>query len=164
MALQRQFLVQDRCELQDLLVPLEKLERLVRRHERSRARGTTTATLDEDIKTAALEALVPSDLEPHLAMHLASLVHVRAGLRSNSGLHRSPPKSVRTRDGCCTEHRRSTGRGQFRQWQQERQEQRCDGNGGEKGSKGQRQSQNPVPTVESQRGALFVGTLERKVT
>ena len=34
----------------------------------------TTATLDEDIKTAALEALVPSELEQHRAMNRARLL------------------------------------------------------------------------------------------
>ena len=47
--------------------------------------GTTTAALDEDIKTAALEALVPSELEQHLAM--CTTDHVRAGSERNSGLH-----------------------------------------------------------------------------
>ena len=41
----------------------------------------TTATLDEDIKTAALEALVPSELEQHRAMNRARLLTVRSGSR-----------------------------------------------------------------------------------
>ena len=40
-----------------------KWEELVRRYERSQTSGMTTAGLDEDINTAALEALVPCELE-----------------------------------------------------------------------------------------------------
>ena len=47
---------------------------LVRRYERSKSSGTTTAALCEDIRTAALEALVPSELEQHLAMNRARLI------------------------------------------------------------------------------------------
>ena len=36
--------------------------------------GTTTAALDEDIKTAALEAYVPSEFEQHLGMNRARLI------------------------------------------------------------------------------------------
>ena len=36
--------------------------------------GTTTTALDEDIKTAALEALVPSELGQHLAMNRSRLI------------------------------------------------------------------------------------------
>ena len=65
-ALLRQILVPDRCKLQDPPAGLEKWEELVRRCERSKSGGTTTTALDEDVKTAALEALVPSELEQHL--------------------------------------------------------------------------------------------------
>ena len=44
------------------------------RYERGKSDGTTTAALDEDIKTAALEALVPTELEQHLAMNRARLI------------------------------------------------------------------------------------------
>ena len=37
-------------------------------------RATTTAALDEDVKTAALEALVPRELEQYLAMNRARLI------------------------------------------------------------------------------------------
>ena len=50
---------------------LEKWEELVRRYERSKSSRTTTAALDDDIKTAAHEAVVPSELEQHLAMKCA---------------------------------------------------------------------------------------------
>ena len=40
----------------------EKWEELVRRYEGSTSRGTTTAALEEDTQTAAIEALVPSEL------------------------------------------------------------------------------------------------------
>ena len=52
---------------------LEKWEELVRRYERSKSCGTTAAALDEDIKTASLEALVPSELKQHLATNRARL-------------------------------------------------------------------------------------------
>ena len=53
---------------------LAKLEELVRRYERSKSSGTTSAALDDDIKTAALEALVPSELAQHPAMNRARLI------------------------------------------------------------------------------------------
>ena len=49
-------------------------DELARRYEKSNSSGTTTAALDEDIKTAALGALVPSELEQHLAMNRARLI------------------------------------------------------------------------------------------
>ena len=45
----------------------------MRRYERSKPSGTTTAALDEDIKTAALEAFVPHELEQDVAMNHARL-------------------------------------------------------------------------------------------
>ena len=70
----RQILLSARCRLQDLRAGFEKWEELVRRYERSKSSGTTTPALDVDIKTAALEALVPSELERHLAMNHARLI------------------------------------------------------------------------------------------
>ena len=46
---------------------LEKWEVLVRPYERSNSSGTVTASLDEHIKTGALEALVLCELGQHLA-------------------------------------------------------------------------------------------------
>ena len=40
----------------------------------SKSSGTTTAALGEDIKTAAHEAFVPSELEQHLATNRARLI------------------------------------------------------------------------------------------
>ena len=51
-----------------------KWEELVRRDERSKSSGTTTAAFDEGIKTAALEGLVPSESEQHLVMNRARLI------------------------------------------------------------------------------------------
>ena len=65
-ALLRQIFVPDRCKLQDLPLGLEKWEELVRRYERSKSSGTTTAALHEDIKT--------SELEQHLTMNRARLI------------------------------------------------------------------------------------------
>ena len=73
-ALLRQILVPDRCKLQDLPAGLEKWEELVRQYEWSKSSGTTTTALDDDIKTAALETFVPSELEQHLAMNRARLI------------------------------------------------------------------------------------------
>ena len=70
-ALLRQLLVPDRCKRQDLPAGLEKWEELVHRYERSKSSGATTTALDEVIKRAALEAVVPSELEQHLAMNRA---------------------------------------------------------------------------------------------
>ena len=53
---------------------LEKREELVRRYERSKWSGTTTTALDDDTKTAALEAFDPCELEQHLAMNRARLI------------------------------------------------------------------------------------------
>ena len=72
-ALLRQILVPDWCQLQDLPAGLDKWEELVRRYERSKSSGTTAAALEKDIKTFAFEALVPSELEQHLAMNRARL-------------------------------------------------------------------------------------------
>ena len=71
-ALLRQILVPERAKLADLPVALEKWEELVCRYEKRRA-GGAVQTMDDDIKTAALEALVPNELEQHLAMNRGRL-------------------------------------------------------------------------------------------
>ena len=71
-ALLRQILVPERARFADLASALEKWEELVRRYEKRRA-GGVTQVLDDDIKTAALEALVPAELEQHLAMNRTRL-------------------------------------------------------------------------------------------
>ena len=91
-ALLRQILVPYRCKLQDLPARLEKWEALVRRYERSKSSGTATAAHDEDIKTAALEALVPNELDQHLAMNRARLIayeKVRSEIQSLIAARRS---------------------------------------------------------------------------
>ena len=90
-ALLRQLLVPDRCKLQDLPAGLEKWEELVRRYERSTSSGTTTTALGDDTKTAALEALVPDELEQHLAMNRARLItyeQVRSEIQAYIGARR----------------------------------------------------------------------------
>ena len=90
-ALLRQILVPERCKLQDLPAGLEKWEELVRRYEKRRA-GGSTAALDDDIKTAALEALVPGELEQHLAMNRARITtydQVRAEIQAYIEARRS---------------------------------------------------------------------------
>ena len=84
--------VADRCKLQDLAAGLEKWEELVGRYERSKTSGTTLTALDVDIKTAALEALVPSELEQHLAMNRARLItyeQFRSEIQAYIETHRS---------------------------------------------------------------------------
>ena len=51
-----------------------------------------TAALDEDIKTAALEALVPRLLEQHFAMNRAQLItyeHIRSEIQAHIEARRS---------------------------------------------------------------------------
>ena len=71
----RQILVPDRCILQDLHRRTRETGRTgppIR--EFSKWSGTTTTALDDDTKTAALEALDPCELEQHLAMNRARLI------------------------------------------------------------------------------------------
>ena len=82
-SLLQQILVTDQCKLQDLPAGLEKWDELVRGYEgasRAERRQQLLMKTDEDIKNAALEALVPSELEQHLAMNQPCTTdHVRAG-------------------------------------------------------------------------------------
>ena len=52
------------------------------RYESCKSRWTTTVALEQNIKTAALEAFVPSELEQQLAMNRAPLVTYEQGRRS----------------------------------------------------------------------------------
>eukprot|EP00971_Amphidinium_carterae_P263424 5226408-Amphidinium_carterae.1 len=61
------------AKLEGLPLALERWDDLVRRYEKRRAGGDPAQTLDGDIKVAALEALVPVELEQHLAMNRARL-------------------------------------------------------------------------------------------
>lgn len=63
----RNILVPERAKFIGRADALEKREELARRYERRRE-GCKTRILDEVIKTAALGALVPQDLEQHWAM------------------------------------------------------------------------------------------------
>ena len=66
---------------------------MVPQYERSKTSGTTTAALDEDIKTAALEALVPSVVERHLVTNRARLItyeKVRSEIQAYTEARRSP--------------------------------------------------------------------------
>ena len=49
-------------------------EELVRRYVRSKSSGATTTAVNDDIKTAAFEALVPTELKQHLVMNRARLI------------------------------------------------------------------------------------------
>ena len=129
-------LVPDRCKLQDLPAGLEKWEELVRRYERSKSIGTTTAALDEDIKTVALEAL-PSN--KHLAMNRARLItyeQVRSEIQAYIEARRSQfafktSAAQSTSDPMDVD---SSGKGGKK------------GKKGKKEGKGQNQSQNPNPS------------------
>ena len=60
--------------------------RTCRGYERSKSSRTTTTAHDEDIKTAALETFVPSELEQHLATHRARPItyeQVRSEIQAN---------------------------------------------------------------------------------
>ena len=97
-ALLRQICVPDRCKLQDLPAGFEKWEKLVRRYERSKSSGTTTIALGDDIKTAALEAPVPGELEQHLAMIRARLItyeKVRSEIQAYIEARRSQAPQIR---------------------------------------------------------------------
>jgi hypothetical protein len=90
-ALLRQILVPDRAKLGELPLALERWEELVRRYEKRRA-GGTVQPIDDDIKTAALESMVPPELEQHLAMNRARLPtydHVRAEIQAYIEARRS---------------------------------------------------------------------------
>ena len=69
--------------------------------------------LDDDIKTAALEALFPGELEQHLAMNRARLItfkQVRSEIQAYIEARR-----IRIHDSCDKEHLRSDGGWQERQ-------------------------------------------------
>ena len=152
-SLLRQISVPDRCKLQDLPAGLEKWEELVRRYQRSKSSGTTTAFLDVHVKTPALEALVPSALEQHLATNRARLITYKQVRSEIQAYTSSPPKSIRIHDSCCTEIFRSDGdEGSFVKGGMK-------GNKGKKGKgdskndkkedKGENQSQNPNPSMDA---------------
>ena len=77
---------------QDFPAVSEKWEEVVRRYERSKSSGTTTAALEENIKTAALEALVQAELKQHFAMIRARLItyeQVRSEIQAYTEARRS---------------------------------------------------------------------------
>ena len=117
----------------------------MRRYERSKSSGTRTAALGEVIKTAALEGLVPSELEQHLAMNRARLITYEQVRSEIQAYIEVPPKSVRIAakntsdpmgvDSCGTGGKKGKkGKG--------------DGRNGKKGGNGQNQSQNPNTNKE----------------
>ena len=54
----------------------QQLEDLVRRYEARRSASGTRELLSDDIKSASLELLVPSDLEEHLILNKESVDHL----------------------------------------------------------------------------------------
>ena len=62
-----------RCRLEDLGSALERWEELVVRYERRRDDSGRRSQVPEDIKMAALESLVPEDLEKHLFLNQSRL-------------------------------------------------------------------------------------------
>ena len=116
----RQNLVPDQCK-QDLLAGLEKWEELVRRYERSKSGGTTTAALDEDIRTAAFEVCVPTKLEQHFAMHRARPIaydQVRSEIQAYSDARQSQFAFISV---AAKKNFRPIGCGQLWQRRQERE-------------------------------------------
>ena len=133
-----QILLPDRCKLQDLPAGLEKWEELVRRYEWNKSCGTTA--LDDDIKTAALEALVPGEVEEHLAMNRARLItyeQIRIEARRSKFALKTVALKVNS---------------------DPMEVDRC-GKGGKKGKK-ERSTSEPEP--ESKTRTLFVGIAVRK--
>ncbi|CAK0857642.1 unnamed protein product [Prorocentrum cordatum] len=64
----KQIMNPQRCTLSDLYAKLEEWEELIRRYERKKADGMGKV-VDDDVKVAALETMVPEELELHLAMN-----------------------------------------------------------------------------------------------
>ena len=62
-----------RCRIDDLGSALERWEELVVRYERRRDDSGRRSQVPEDIKMAALESLVPEDLEKHLFLNQSRL-------------------------------------------------------------------------------------------
>ena len=101
-----------------------------------------TTVLDEDIRTAALEALVPSELEQHLAMNRARLItneQVRSEIQACIEARRSQCafKIVAAKNTSDPMDVDSIGKGGKR-----------GGKNGKKGGKGHNQSHNPNPNKE----------------
>ena len=69
----RLVLQQGRSSLEGLASALERWEEQVRRYERFRDERGNRQPLSEDIKTAALESLVPDELEKHLQLNASRL-------------------------------------------------------------------------------------------
>ena len=152
-ALLRHILVPDGCKLQDLPAGLTKWVELVRRYERSKSSGTTAAALHEDMKTAALDALVPSELEQHLAMNHARLItyeQVPSEIQAYTEARRRQFafKTVAAKNTSDPMDVDSCGEGRKR-----------DGKNSKKGGKGQARVRIQIPARQ-----LFVDTVVRKAT
>ena len=141
-ALLRHILVPDRCTLQNFLAGLEKWKELVRRCERSTSCGTTTAALE----TAALEPLVPTELEQHLLVNRARVITCDQ-VRNDIHVFLSTPKSVRIQGGRCKEHCRPNGCGQLRHSKGKGKQGKGDGKG--QRGKGPAQSQSSNPKMDA---------------
>ena len=71
-----------------------------RRYERSKSNGTTIAVVDVDIKSAALEDLVPCESEEHLAMNRTRLItyeQVRSEIHACAEARRQRAPQIRWR-------------------------------------------------------------------
>ena len=143
-ALLRQILVPDRCKRQDHHAGLEKWEELVRRYERSKSSGTTTAALDEDVKTAALEVLVPRELEQHLAMKRARRIsfEVKSSPTVKPAKVNSHPRQLWQR----TPQIRWRWTALAKEAREKGKKGKGDGKNGKK--EGQKQNQNPNPSKD----------------
>ena len=146
-ALLRQSLVPDRCKLQDHPAALEKWAELVRCYERSKSSGQEA--MDEDIKTAALEALLPSGLEQHLAMNRARLVtydQVRSGIQAFIKARQSQFafKTVATKSTSDPMEVDSFGKG----GKKGKKDKKGKGDGKNGKKEGQQQNQSPNPNKD----------------
>ena len=126
----------------------------MRRCKRNKSSGTTTAALDEDITTAALEALVPSELEQHLAMNRARLTmyeQIQSKIQANIEARRSQVafKTVAAKNTSEDSFGQGGKKGgkKGRKWN-------GGGKNGKKGGKGKTRVTIPIPTRK-----LFVGAV-----
>ena len=84
----RENLSPGRAKLGDLQGAVERLEDLMRRYTQRRdARNGQRHTLAEDIRMAALEALLPEELERHCQLQRARVGHVSEAERRKVVLH-----------------------------------------------------------------------------
>ncbi|CAK0894978.1 unnamed protein product, partial [Prorocentrum cordatum] len=119
-----------RAKLQDLQAAIERLEELMRRYESRRDTAGQRRTLAEDIKMAALEAMLPDELERHVQMNknritsyalmreeVTTYAESRAGVTTKAAA-KPPSKPVATDPNAMDTSAlwRDTGKGKKVEW------------------------------------------------